>query len=75
MVKSEDYNAILDILKKRYIDLKEIFMGQTLNFFTAPDFYKREFFFFCKKSGIVDKNIHSGIIDTYFKATNFEEED
>jgi hypothetical protein len=42
---------------------------------TAPDFLKREFFTFCKKSGLVDEYMHSGIIDTYFIATNFEEED
>ena len=40
-----------------------------------PDVRKREFFYFCQDAKITDKNIHSGIIDTYFKAANFEEVD
>lgn len=28
---------------------------------------------FCKDAGIMDSTLNSGILDTYFKATNFEE--
>jgi len=34
---------------------------------------KRAFFLLCHMASIIDKQMHSGIIDTYFKATNFEE--
>lgn len=30
---------------------------------------------FCLEAGISDKTLHTGIIDTYFKATNFEKYD
>ncbi len=55
--------------------LKDIFVQQVVECMTAPDFLKREFLNFCTKAGIMDRQMHSGIIDTYFKATNFEEED
>ena len=42
---------------------------------TPPDFGRQEFFVFCKQAGIIDKKISRGVIDTYFKATNFEEVD
>lgn len=36
---------------------------------------KTAFLHFCNNAGITDKKMHSGIIDTYFKATNYEEQD
>lgn len=65
----------MSILKARYSDLKTIFNASTIKNGTPPDFHKREFFLFCKDAELVDQNMHSGIIDTYFKATNFEEVD
>lgn len=47
-VDKEDYGPILDVIKKRYKDLKSIFMGQTIENYTAPDFFKRQFFKFCE---------------------------
>ena len=46
-VSKEDYGPILDIIKKRYQDLKSIFWGQTIENQTAPHFFKRQFYKFC----------------------------
>ena len=61
------------IIKARYQDLKEIFIAVTIENMTPPDLHKFEFFSFCKKAGIVDKKMTSGILDMYFSAANFEE--
>ena len=38
-----------------------------------PDFKRIPFFKFLDHAKITDKRMNVGIIDTYFKATNFEE--
>ena len=72
---NETKEAVMSIFKAQYSDLKEIFNASNIISGTPPDFHKREFFLFCKDAELVDENLHSGIIDTYFKATNFEEVD
>jgi len=70
--KKQDFDSIDKIITVRFSDLKEIFNAATITYMTPPDFTKGGFLRFCKDAGITDSNIHSGIIDTYFKATNYE---
>ena len=67
--------AVMDIISARYEDLKNIFTSACIMNDSAPNFYKREFFLFAELAGFTSKKLNSGIIDTYFKATNFEEVD
>jgi len=55
--------------------LTEIFIQSIAHYNDPPDIKKREFASFCKEAGILDAHLNTGIIDTYFKATNFEEQD
>ena len=72
---SETRKSVMEIINARYEDLKNIFTSACIMNDSAPNFYKREFFIFSEKAGFTTKTLNSGIIDTYFKATNFEEVD
>ena len=67
--------AVMDIFTARYAPLKEIFTVSTIMNDTPPDFGKREFWKFCQRAGIFDRQMNQNIFDTYWKVTNFEERD
>lgn len=71
----EEQNQIKAIFKKNYPELKEIFIQIIAHYDNPPDINKREFAIFCIEAGIIDAKLHTGIVDMYFKATNFEEVD
>ena len=55
--------------------MKNIFISAASHYGCPLDINRREFYFFVQDAKITDRNINSGIVDTYFKATNFEEVD
>ena len=65
-------NRIDQIYREHFEAIKEIFICATVD---APDFKKDSFYKFCEKAGIPDRRLNRGIIDTYFKAVNFEIDD
>ena len=75
---TDDYSEqmeVKEVIREYFEPLKNIFISAASHYNNPPDINKREFFFFVQDAKIPDRNIHSGIIDTYFKATNFEEVD
>lgn len=64
---------IKEVIREHYEMLKNIFISAASHYGAPPDMKRREFYFFVQDAKINDKNINSGIVDTYFKATNFEE--
>lgn len=68
-----EHAKIKEVLHKYYSALKGIFVSVAVEGGTPPDMGKREVFKFTQDSGIADSNIHAGIVDTLFKACNFEE--
>ena len=64
--------AVMDIFTARYVPLKEIFTVSTIMNDTPPDFGKKEFWKFCQRAGIFDKQMNQNIFDNYWKVTNFE---
>lgn len=69
------YDRIVELVTMHYKKLKDIFVGGCIETGDPPDFKRKQFIKFLKKAGVVDKRMSENIIDTYFKATNFEEED
>lgn len=66
---------IKEVIREYFEPLKNIFISAACHYADPPDINKREFYFFVQDAKIPDRNINSGIIDTYFKASNFEEID
>ena len=66
---------MIEVIRKYYEQIKDIFVRAAVEGGQPPDMRKREFAMFCETAKIPDRNIHTGLIDTYFKATNFEEFD
>lgn len=64
-----------EVIRKHFAELKEVFWQCACHYGNPPDIGKREFGLFCQTAKIYDNNITSGIVDTYFKAANFEEID
>ena len=62
-----------EIFRTHYKALKEIFTMASIesNF---PDFRQIAFSNFMKRAGVLDRNINTSVIDTYFVAANFEVE-
>ncbi len=50
-------------------------MSATVTDGSPPEFDSRGLKQFCKEAGILDKKLTSSVLDGYFTATNFEEED
>ena len=69
------FNLIDQIYMEHFEALKEIFICGTVDGNNPPDFKKDSFYKFCDKAGIPDNRLNRGIIDTYFKAVNFEIDD
>lgn len=72
---SDAYNDVCDVVKDSYEDLKEIFQIAAIQYGNPPDFDMRSFRNFCKDAGILDRQLTGSVLDTYFKAANFEEID
>ena len=69
------YIRVEDVIKRYFKELKEVFICAVSHEGTA-DFRRNPFFKFLEKAGVTDKRvITTGIVDTYFKASNFEEND
>ena len=70
------YTRVSDIIKNHYAQLKEIFITATIKFGYPPDFSKDAVYKFLEMTGMIDgKVLHRGIVDTYFKAANYESVD
>ena len=65
--------AVLDIIRARYSELKEIFVASTIMNNTPPDFDKKQFLKFCQKAGMIDRKMNNNIFGSYWKQTNYEE--
>ena len=62
----------MDIFRKHFEKIKEIFIMATNASLSPPDFKKDAFYKFCSQARIPSGRLNRGIIDTLFKATNFE---
>ena len=64
-----------EIIKQNYEALKEIFVAGCVEGGCGIEFKSTPFIKFMKRAGVVDRNLTTSIIDTYFSATNYEESD
>ena len=69
------YNDVKEVVIDFYQDLKEIFQVAAIQYGASLDFDMTSFRKFCKDAGILNKQLTSSVLDTYFKATNYEEID
>mmetsp|Transcript_9315 Transcript_9315/g.12677 ORF Transcript_9315/g.12677 Transcript_9315/m.12677 type:complete len:154 (-) Transcript_9315:193-654(-) len=66
------YANVCDIIKENIGQLKELFIVAAVESGSPPDIRRIPFFKFCERTKLLDKKMTASIIDTYFKATNFE---
>ena len=68
----EDQAKVTEIFRQNYEAIKSIFISSVVDSLLPPDFKRTAFLKFAEKAGITDRKVNTGIIDTYFKATNYE---
>ena len=66
------YSRVEVIIRQNFLMLKEIFVSACARM-GGPDLTRKCFQRFIEYAGILDNNLIQGIVDTLFKATNFEE--
>ena len=67
-----EYNYVVEVIREHYEMIKEIFVSATVDSNQPPDFRRDSFYKFCEKANIPTYRLNRGVIDTFFKATNFE---
>ena len=73
--EESEQEKVKEIIIKHYFNLRGIFIQACVASADLPDMSRRTFGNFVQQAKIVDGVLTMGIVDTYFKAANFEEED